>query len=80
MKIWSAVLIGFVLGITMMFLSRPVMRVRASGLMHLHVYEVPKGGDMIPGTIQGTQVVGFSCVPTDVHDPYKFHCFVAVAE
>lgn len=76
MKIWTAVLIGFFLGMLSMTLFHPIPRVHANGLLHLHVYEVPKGGDLLPGMTQGSQVVGFSCISA----PGQSRCFVATEE
>ena len=70
MKKWMAVLMGFLLGVLVTFLSHPASRVHASGPLHIHVSEVPKGEHF---EMQGSQVVGFSCIAI----PGQSRCFVA---
>jgi hypothetical protein len=73
MKIWTAVLIGFLSGVLSVFLYRPTSKVHASGPLRVRVYEVPKGDHF---DAQGSQVVGFSCIPI----PSQSRCFVATSE
>ncbi|HVR21817.1 MAG TPA: hypothetical protein VMU26_00695 [Candidatus Polarisedimenticolia bacterium] len=76
MKIWIAALIGFFLGVLVAITVHPVSQVHANTPLHLHLYEVPKGGDMTPGMLQGSQVVGLSCIAI----PNQARCFVATTE
>jgi len=77
MKVWIAVVIGFVLGALTVFAFRPARLVRTDlGVRHIHVVELNKGGDLFLMPSQGSQVVGFSCVGASEQE----HCFIATAE
>jgi hypothetical protein len=74
MKMAAAVVIGFLFGALLMFLARPAQRVHAATQLSIHVGEIPKGGEV---DMQGSKVVGFSCVPATPDQPVKWRCFVA---
>jgi hypothetical protein len=81
MKTAAAVLTGFLLGVLVMFLAHPSRRVNAqqanaSTQLHIHVGEVPKGGEV---DMNGSQVVGFSCITT-TGQSVQFRCFLATKD
>ena len=74
MKVWIAVIAGFVLGTLSMFVFRPARLVRTDiGVRHIHVVELNKGADLFLMPSQGSQVVGFSCVGTPEQE-HSLHC------
>ena len=73
MKIWIAVLVGFVLGALSVTAFRPT---HPAGIHHIHIVELNNGADLFLMPSQGSHVVGFSCVGT----PQEQHCFVATSE
>jgi len=73
MKIWTAVLIGFLLGALSITLFHPPTKAHANGTLRLHVMEVPKGNSF---EALGSQVVGFSCIDS----PGQSRCFVASSD
>jgi hypothetical protein len=77
MKIWMVV-ISFFLGALSVFLFRPISPVHANitNPLHVHVFEVQKGGDLLMLPSQGSQIVGFSCTEA----PGQPRCFVATLE
>jgi hypothetical protein len=76
MKVWTAVLIGFLLGALSMSLFHPISKVRASDQLRFHVYEVPELGELEHMNARGSQVAGFSCIAS----PGRSRCFVATLE
>ncbi|MBZ5655216.1 MAG: hypothetical protein LAO56_08040 [Acidobacteriia bacterium] len=73
MKIWIAALSGLLLGVLSASPFYPPSQVHANGNLRLHVNEVPKGNYF---DVQGSQVVGFSCISI----PGQSRCFVATVE
>jgi len=82
MKIVAAVLTGFLFGVLVMVLAHPSQRinaqqVNANAQIHIHVGEVPKGGEI---DMKGAHTVGFSCINTYGQSPGNFRCFLATAD
>ena len=75
LKILAVLCFGFLLGA---ITYRPIQPAHASNptLLHLHTLEIPKGGDLMLLPMQGSQVVGFSCIQA----PGQSRCFVETME
>lgn len=77
MKVWIAVVVGFVLGALSVFAFRPTRLVPTDlGVRHIHVVELNKGADLFLVPSQASKVVGFSCIGISEQE----HCFIATAE
>jgi hypothetical protein len=56
MKIWSVALIGFLFGVLSAVSVHPTIAAHAATNLHVHVFEVSKGGDVELTPAQGTQL------------------------
>jgi len=82
MKIVVSILTGFLLGALIMVLAHPPQRINAQQVnantqLHIHVSEVPKGGEI---DMKGSHTVGFSCFDAYGHSSANYRCFIATAE
>jgi hypothetical protein len=75
LKTLVALCLGFLLG-ALTYRLIPSAHASNPTTLHLHTFEVPKGGDLMLLPLQGSQVVGFSCIEA----PGQSRCFVETME